>query len=44
MQIRIRPYHPDADLDADPNSDFYMMRIQIQILASKERLKPLKKC
>ncbi len=34
--------HPDAD----PDSDFYLMRIrmQIQILASKQRLKPLKKC
>jgi hypothetical protein len=44
-------YHPDADSE----SDFYLMRmrirlfilmqmrIRIQILASKERLKPLKK-
>jgi hypothetical protein len=51
-------YHPDADPDADPVSDFYLMRIRVRIrlftlmririwiqnLASKKRLKPLKKC
>jgi hypothetical protein len=50
--------HSDADLVADTDSDFYLMRIRmqirirfftlmrirIQILASKLRLKPLKKC
>jgi hypothetical protein len=24
-------YHPDADLDADPDYDFYLMRIRIFI-------------
>jgi hypothetical protein len=24
-------YHPDVDLDADPDSDFYLMEIQIRI-------------
>jgi hypothetical protein len=49
-------YHPDLDPDADPYSDllfdadpdptFHTVRIQIriQILASKKRLKALKKC
>ncbi len=49
-------YHPDAYPDADPYSDllfdadpdptFHTLRIQIriQILASKKRLKALKKC
>jgi hypothetical protein len=27
-------YHHDVDPDADPDSDFYLMRIRIQILAS----------
>ncbi len=45
--------HPDADPDAGPDSDFYLMRmrillftlmrIRIQILANKYRLRPVKK-
>ncbi len=43
-------HHFDADpdsthhSDADSYSDFYLMRIRIQILASKKRIKPSKKC
>jgi hypothetical protein len=43
-------YHPDADahpdflFDADPNLTRTLMRIRIQILASKKMLNPLKNC